>query len=74
MGGAGVTPRGIHRDRTRQAIGRANVDLCRELAITVITEAVEAMDEVTTLRRLDGALMHGFLFAQPGIEATLAAQ
>jgi EAL domain-containing protein (putative c-di-GMP-specific phosphodiesterase class I) len=64
--------RGIHASRSRQLIVRHVVDLCQDLAIQVIGEGVETLDECRALLDLGVSLQQGFLFAQPAVAAVPA--
>ncbi len=61
--------RNIDSERTRQAIVRAIVGVCRELDIAIIAEGVEYQAEATWLRHAGIRLFQGYLFARPAFEA-----
>ncbi|BBJ97384.1 EAL domain-containing protein [Xanthomonas campestris] len=61
--------RGIHTDRSRQAIVRHVTGMCEELGIAVIAEGIEEADEYRTLRDLGIHLQQGYLFARPQLRA-----
>ncbi len=61
--------RNIHQYKSRQAICRAIVQLCRDLDIGVIAEGVETRDELSALRDLGIRLFQGYYFAKPAFEA-----
>jgi EAL domain-containing protein (putative c-di-GMP-specific phosphodiesterase class I)/ActR/RegA family two-component response regulator len=58
--------RNIERDRTRVALVRAMVELCRELGVEVIAEGVETPAERDALVALGCDLLQGYHFARPG--------
>lgn len=60
--------RHIERDRTRQAIVKGIVQVCRELAIRVIAEGVETCEELRTLRDFGIELFQGYYFARPAFQ------
>ncbi|MDX2089800.1 MAG: EAL domain-containing protein [Kofleriaceae bacterium] len=59
----------IDRDRTRQAIVRGIVSVCRDLGIAPIAEGIETVEELHALEDLGLELFQGFLFARPAFEA-----
>lgn len=61
--------RDIDRDRVRQAIVRGIVQVCDELATTVIAEGVETPAELDVLKSFGIELFQGYLFARPAFEA-----
>lgn len=61
--------RDIDRDRTRRAIVRGIVPVCRELAIEVIAEGIETAPELRALEDLGIELFQGALFARPALQA-----
>jgi EAL domain-containing protein (putative c-di-GMP-specific phosphodiesterase class I) len=61
--------RGIDRDRTRQAIVRSILGLCRELNIRSVAEGVETFAEYEWLAAEGADLYQGYLFAEPGFES-----
>ena len=61
--------RGIHTDRSRQAIVRHVTGMFEELGIAVIAEGIEEADEYRTLRDLGIHLQQGYLFARPQLRA-----
>jgi len=61
--------RGIDRSRTRQAIVRGTVSVCRDLGIATIAEGVETIDELRALMDLGIELFQGYLLARPAFEA-----
>ena len=65
--------RGINLSRARQAIVAAMVGLGRELDITLLAEGVETAEEAAVLRAAGIALMQGYFFARPALEAVLPA-
>jgi EAL domain-containing protein (putative c-di-GMP-specific phosphodiesterase class I) len=60
--------RAIHERGPRQAIVRAVVQACADLAIDVVAEGVECVPEYQCCRDLGIDLFQGFLFAKPGFE------
>lgn len=61
--------RNVDSERTRQAIVRAIVSVCRELDIAIIAEGIEYPAEATWLRHAGVRLFQGYLFARPAFEA-----
>lgn len=61
--------RDIDRDPVRQAIVRGIVQVCGDLATTVIAEGVETRAELDVLRSFGVELFQGYLFARPAFEA-----
>lgn len=66
--------RDIDTDRTRRAIVRGIVTVCRELAIEVIAEGIETAPELRALEDLGIELFQGFLFARPAFQAEAVVQ
>jgi EAL domain-containing protein (putative c-di-GMP-specific phosphodiesterase class I) len=60
--------RAINTDPVRYEIAKAIVGLCRRLAISVVAEGVETLEEAVTLRDIGVRLFQGYLFAKPAIE------
>ena len=65
--------RGIERHGPRQAIVRAVVQVCNDLAIDVIAEGVETTAEYAWFVESGVRLFQGYLFAKPGFESLPAA-
>ena len=65
--------RGIERHGPRQAIVRAVVQVCNDLAIDVVAEGVESLDEYAWFADCGVRLFQGYLFAKPGFECLPAA-
>jgi EAL domain-containing protein (putative c-di-GMP-specific phosphodiesterase class I) len=61
--------RGIETRGPRQAIMRAIIQVCRELAIEVAAEGVETLEEYHWFRGEGVHLFQGYLFAMPGFES-----
>lgn len=61
--------RDIDRDPVRQAIVRGIVQVCAELATTVIAEGVETRAELDVLKSFGIGLFQGYLFARPAFES-----
>lgn len=61
--------RGIDQDRTRQAILRGVVSICRELNIDVVAEGVETEAEMKALAGEGIELMQGYYFARPAFRS-----
>jgi EAL domain-containing protein (putative c-di-GMP-specific phosphodiesterase class I) len=57
--------RGIDRSEIRRNLVGALVQVCRALGRTVVVEGVETIEERTTLVKLGGDLLQGYLFAKP---------
>ena len=57
--------RNIHNDPRRQAVTQSLVQLCRELAVEIIVEGIETVEERDVLRDLGCDLMQGYLFSRP---------
>lgn len=64
--------RGIDQDRRRQAIVRALMRMCEELATQVIAEGIETREEYLALRDLGVELFQGYYFARPAFRAVAA--
>lgn len=60
--------RGIERHGPRQAIVRALVQACDDLAIDIVAEGVESPRELEWLAGQGIRLFQGYLFAKPGFE------
>jgi EAL domain-containing protein (putative c-di-GMP-specific phosphodiesterase class I) len=65
--------RGIDKSASRQAIVRAVARIGDELAIQVLAEGVETLEESQALRDLGICLMQGYLFCKPKFEACASA-
>ncbi len=65
--------RGVHRDRTRQAIVRGIVEVCDELLIPIIAEGIEEAAEYETLSQYGIQLFQGYYFARPGYQRSALA-
>jgi EAL domain-containing protein (putative c-di-GMP-specific phosphodiesterase class I) len=61
--------RDVDRAGARQAIARAVLQVCSDLAIEVIAEGVETEGEYHWFRRVGVRLFQGFLLARPGFES-----
>jgi EAL domain-containing protein (putative c-di-GMP-specific phosphodiesterase class I) len=61
--------RGINRDKSRQAIVKGIVQVCRDLSIEVIAEGIETHDEMSALVALGIDLFQGYLFAGPSFQS-----
>jgi EAL domain-containing protein (putative c-di-GMP-specific phosphodiesterase class I) len=61
--------RDIDSNSRKREIVRALVQLCRDLGVSVIAEAVETVAEYATLRACGISVMQGYLFARPAFEA-----
>ncbi|GJE10415.1 MULTISPECIES: EAL domain-containing protein [Methylobacterium] len=61
--------RGIDTDAGRHAIVSGVVAIARDLGVTVLAEGVETAAELDVLRGLGIALVQGYLFAKPMLEA-----
>lgn len=66
--------RGIHRHGPRQAIVRAIMQACDDLAIDVVVEGVESMDECSWFLDHGARLFQGYLFAKPLFEGLAEVQ
>lgn len=64
--------KGIHRDRTRQAIARGIILVCQDLAITPIAEGIETAEELSVMRDLGVELFQGYYFAKPAFQSLAA--
>ena len=64
--------RHIDRDRTRQAIVKGILQVCRDLGIATIAEGVETAEEVRALEDFGIELFQGYFFARPAFEAQAA--
>lgn len=61
--------RNIDRDRGRQSIVRAILQICDEFSIRTIAEGVESRAELDALLELGIVLFQGYHFARPGFES-----
>lgn len=57
--------RGVDRDRTKHALVRTMISVCKEMNIVVVGEGVETAGERAALIDLGCDLLQGFLFAEP---------
>ena len=64
--------RDIHRNRTKQAVVRHMVNLCKELGTRVVAEGVEELDELTCVRDCGVHYAQGYLLARPALPAPVA--
>ena len=60
--------RGVDASPSRQAIVRGVLAVCADLAIGVIAEGVETVEEYRWLARAGVVLYQGYLFARPGFQ------
>lgn len=61
--------RDIHKSPRARTIVRSIVEMCRQLNVQVIGEAVETLDEYDAMLDCGIRLMQGYLFARPQFEA-----
>lgn len=61
--------RNIHEQRSRQAIVRGIVSVCRELDVGIMAEGIETPEELNWLQQAGVNLFQGYYFAQPEFEA-----
>ncbi len=61
--------RNIDGDKVRQAIVKGILQVCRDLAVTVIAEGVETREDLTVLQSFGVELFQGYHFAKPAFEA-----
>lgn len=61
--------KGIHRDRTRQAIVRGILQVCHDLSVTPIAEGIEAEEELGVMRDFGVELFQGYYFAKPSFRS-----
>ena len=61
--------RDIDKKKSRQAILRGILGVCRDLGIKVIAEGIESREELIALEDLGVELFQGFLFARPAFRA-----
>lgn len=61
--------RDIDKKKSRQAIVRGILGVCRDLGIKVIAEGIESREELIALEDLGVELFQGFLFARPAFRA-----
>ena len=66
--------RNIHSRGPRQSIARAILQVCGDLAIEVIAEGVETMDEYLWFEANGVRLFQGYLFARPGFQSLPAVK
>jgi EAL domain-containing protein (putative c-di-GMP-specific phosphodiesterase class I) len=64
--------RHIDQNKTRQAIVKGIIQVCRDLSITVIAEGVETYEELEVLKGFGVELFQGYHFARPAFEALAA--
>ena len=57
--------RGIDQSRTKQHLVQSMAKVCRELAMTVVTEGVETAAERDTLLRLGCDVLQGYYYGRP---------
>ena len=57
--------RNIDKEKSRQAIVKGILQVCRELDIQVIAEGIETVNELKALRLLGVDLFQGYFFAKP---------
>lgn len=68
--------RHIDRQRSRQAIVKGIIQVCRELSIQIIAEGVETYEELKVLQSFGVELFQGYYFAKPAFRslATIAPE
>jgi EAL domain-containing protein (putative c-di-GMP-specific phosphodiesterase class I) len=59
---------GCDADRTRLAIVKSTVSLCRDLRIMLVIEGAETEGEVAALRSVGARYMQGYYFARPAFQ------
>lgn len=59
---------GCDTDRTRLAIVKSTVSLCRDLGIRLVIEGAETEGEVAALRSVGARFMQGYYFARPAFQ------
>lgn len=57
--------RGIHGDRSREALVRSLVSFADDVGATLIAEGIESREDLMSLRELQVPFGQGFLFAEP---------
>ncbi len=68
--------RDIHQDRSRQAIVKGILQVCRDLSLITVAEGVETYEEFHVLQDFGIELFQGYYFARPAFQsiATLTSQ
>ncbi len=61
--------RNIDRDKSRQAITRGIVQVCRDLSIQIIAEGVETLPELSFLESIGIEFFQGYYFAKPAFRS-----
>jgi EAL domain-containing protein (putative c-di-GMP-specific phosphodiesterase class I) len=57
--------RDIDRNKSRQAIVKGIIQVCKDLGIKIIAEGVETIEELEVLQSFGIELFQGFYFARP---------
>ena len=57
--------RDIDRNKSRQAIVKGIIQVCKDLGIKIIAEGVETVEELEVLQSFGVELFQGFYFAKP---------
>ena len=58
--------RGIHRDRSQQALAAGLISFAEKIGATIVAEGIEVEEELEALYSLGVEFGQGYLFAQPG--------
>jgi EAL domain-containing protein (putative c-di-GMP-specific phosphodiesterase class I)/DNA-binding NarL/FixJ family response regulator len=58
--------RGIHRDRSQQALAAGLISFAEKIGATIVAEGIEVEDELEALYALGVEYGQGYLFARPG--------
>jgi EAL domain-containing protein (putative c-di-GMP-specific phosphodiesterase class I) len=58
--------RGVHQDRSREALVRSLVSFADDVGATLIAEGIESREDLMTLCNANVPFGQGFLFAEPG--------
>ena len=61
--------RDIHTSKSKQAIVKGILQVCRDLNIQIIAEGIETRDELNILRDFGVELFQGYFFAKPAFRA-----
>ncbi|MEE3717114.1 EAL domain-containing protein [Tumidithrix elongata RA019] len=64
--------RGIDQNKSRQAIVKGILQVCKELSITTIAEGVETYEELAILQTFGIELFQGYYFAKPAFQSLVA--
>lgn len=63
--------RNVDKDKSRQAIVKGIIQVCRDLSIEPIAEGIETIEELNVLQQFDIHLFQGYYFAKPSFRAVI---